>query len=144
MGCHNLAIVLRDQGKYVEAIEHYVQTVQGLRTLGENYRITLAGALNGLAKSYSSVGDLSGAVASFRESLQIREEELPAGHWRIGTAMSLLGETLALIGEDEEAERMLRQGVDILTVARGTDDPKTLEARARLHGFRPHAIATAG
>ena len=143
-GCHNLAILLRHRSKYSDAVDHYSQAIKGWRQLGGNYRTTLAEALNGLGKSYSGIGDLAGAAASFRESLAIRHEELPAGHWRIGTAMSLLGETLGQLGEREEAETMLRSGLEVLTAALGPDDEKTHEAEERLQRFRPTVMASAG
>ncbi|HUF10536.1 MAG TPA: tetratricopeptide repeat protein, partial [Rhodothermales bacterium] len=143
-GWHNLAMLLRDQERPEESLEYYSRAVRGYRSHGNLNRESLGDVLIGQAKVQRSVGDLVGAASSFRESLAIRQEELPPGHWRIGTAMSLLGETLGQLGEREEAEAMLRSGLEILTAALGPDDEKTHEAEERLRRFRPAVMASAG
>ncbi|MGA7303396.1 MAG: tetratricopeptide repeat protein, partial [Rhodothermales bacterium] len=136
-GMHNLGMLIRERGRPEESLQYYSRVVSGYRYQGLNFSRELSGALIGQAKAQRSVGDLVGAAASFRESLAIREKELPAGHWRIGTAKSLLGETLGLLGEHEQAEKLLESGLKILQTARGPDDPKTLEAQERLEKLQP-------
>lgn len=131
-GWHNLAILLRQSSRAEESLIYYAKAVKGYRSQGEHHRKDLGDVLVGQAKAQRLVGDLVGAASSFRESLAIREEVYPPGHWRIGTAESLLGETLALLGERDEAERLLRSGLEILRTSRGPDDVKTLEAEGRL------------
>jgi len=135
VGQHNLAMLLRNGDNLEESRDLYEKAVAGYRANLPKYSSQLSGALTGLAKIYVDLGQDDRAEHALRESLGIREESLPHGHWRIGTAESLLGEVLSRTGNLKEAELRLRSGLAILVTARGEDDEKTIEARERLEAF---------
>ena len=89
-------------------------------------------SLGTLGRSLCGTGKREEGVRALRESLELRRTGLPAGHWLIGNTASLLGECLLADGKREEAMVLLREGYEILRAARGENDPRTLEAKARL------------
>ena len=90
----------------------------------------------GLGKVQRDLGQLDNSIESLRECLEIRRQILEPDHWRVGTAESLLGQSLAIAGHYEEAEIRLTKGVDILERANGPGDEKTKEALERLQDFQ--------
>ena len=132
---NSLAVVLRLQGKLDRARNAYTMAVHGYRRNGPRMNVELSGALNGLGRVQLSANEREQSIASFRESLLIRQRELEPGHWRLGTAHSYYGYALAMTGASVQARRHLELGIRILSKALGTDDPKVKEAEERLNEF---------
>jgi len=132
---HNLAILLRIRGRKGEALELYETAIDGYVEVGPRADFRRANAFNGLGKVQRDLGLLDKSLESFRQCLKIRERILEPGHWRLGTAHSLLGETLGIAGHYDEAQRHLTKGLAILELVNGTDDSKTEEALERLKHF---------
>ncbi|KAB2943396.1 MAG: serine/threonine-protein kinase [Phycisphaerae bacterium] len=88
--------------------------------------------------------DIAQAVALLEESLSVREEALPGGHWRIGEAAHALGRALARTAATEAAHAQLENAVKILEAALGPDHPETREARASLTALSFESGANSG
>jgi serine/threonine-protein kinase len=129
---HDLAIAQRTRGDLDAALISYTEAVRVYEQTGEKDDARRSDALNGLGKVQRDLGLLQQAIASFRECLEIRQRVLEPDHWKLGTAHSLLGETLAMAGQRAEARLHLEKGVRILEATRGADDIKTIQARQRL------------
>ncbi len=67
-----------------------------------------------------------------REALSIRREALPQGHWQIGSAASMLGESIAGQGRYAEAEPLLVEGQAVLNASPDTTQQRRQEAAQRL------------
>jgi hypothetical protein len=66
-----------------------------------------------------------------RESLALRRQALPAGHWLIASSQSVLGACLTAERRYAEAEALLLRAQAALAESRGNGEP-TLDARRRL------------
>jgi len=67
-----------------------------------------------------------------RESLELRRQSLPPGHWLISSSESMLGACLTAEGRYAEAEALLLRAHAGLESSRGHDHERTIEARRRL------------
>jgi hypothetical protein len=70
-----------------------------------------------------------------RAVIRIRRAALPAGHWETALAETLLGEILAGMGRDAEAESLLVNGYEIVRVAQPVGSRNRTEARDRVVRF---------
>ena len=131
---HDYAILLRIMGRLEESMQFYSEAADVYRGNLPQYAEELSRALNGLGKLHGRLGRLEESIDAFAECLSIREEILPEGHWRLGTAHSLLGQALSRT-QDANAEMHLRVGLAILRADLGDEDEKTLEAEERLERF---------
>ena len=76
------------------------------------------------------------AIELAREAITLREQILPAEHWRIGEAQVVLGQSLMSVGAYPEANEALFEGHAILQAALGAHHFRTQRASdslARLH-----------
>jgi hypothetical protein len=90
--------------------------------------------IRGLSQAAS--GRPADGERSLRESLAVRREALPAGHWLIASSQSILGEHLVRHPRRfAEAEPLLRGGYEGLRAALGASDPRTRTALTRLIAF---------
>ena len=67
-----------------------------------------------------------------RESLALRKEHLPEGHWLIVSSESILGEHYGLAGRYADAEQLLLASERRLVELRGETAPIVADARKRL------------
>jgi hypothetical protein len=86
----------------------------------------------GLAAILSDKREGKSAEPLAREALEMLRKALPAGHWRIADAESVLGATLAMQRRFEEAEPLLVASSQTLKDLRGEREPRTRLALARL------------
>ena len=70
----------------------------------------VAGSLIVLGKNLVQQEKFDEAEPLLRECLAIRQKALPPDHWRIYSAMSILGECLTGLGQWAEAEPLLLDG----------------------------------
>ena len=104
---NKLSSVLRQQGKYDEAASASLEALQiAASALGDDHTDVAVYKAN-LARVHLARKDAAAAESLLREALAIRQRAYPAGHWRIGEAEGLLGETLSALGRYDEAEGML-------------------------------------
>ncbi|MCG3125441.1 MAG: Serine/threonine-protein kinase PknD [Phycisphaerae bacterium] len=77
--------------------------------------------------------DYACAEPLLRECLEVRRGIMPAGHWAVGNAASLLGGCLTALGRYDEAEPLLVEGV--ATLEQAGDQPRWVQAIERLVAF---------
>lgn len=118
---NNLGFVLTDLGRFDEAEPLYQQSLDLRRRLYGPRRIEVTFALNGLARLYLQTDRAAEAETLLRESLDIFAETLP-DHWRRGYTQCLLGATLTGLGQLDDAEALLDQGVPTVLSHRGHAD----------------------
>jgi serine/threonine protein kinase/tetratricopeptide (TPR) repeat protein len=80
-------------------------------------------------------GNAPAAEVILRESLVVRERQLPAGHWSIASTQSLLGQALAVQRKSSEAEPLLHAGYDGLLASKQTPPGLADLAAKRLAQF---------
>ncbi len=66
-----------------------------------------------LVRMLETTGDLDGAQAVYRDTLQLRREQFPVGHLDIAESLVRLGETRIRHGAFDEAEASLREALEI-------------------------------
>jgi serine/threonine-protein kinase len=76
--------------------------------------------------------DPGSARALISDGLSRRMDVLPAEHWQIGEAQSLLGACLSQLGRFQEAEPMLKEGYSRIVAGRGRDDRLAVQAIQRM------------
>ena len=76
-------------------------------------------------------GEFARAEAALRATLELLERALPAGHWRIHEAGSLLGECLFAMGDEAPALARLSTAADGLDAALGRASAPSIDARVR-------------
>lgn len=124
---NNLGFVLTDLGRFDEAEPLYQQSLDLRRRLYGPRRIEVTFALNGLARLYLHTDRAAEAETLLRESLDILDETLP-DHWRRGYTQCLLGAALTGLGQWDDAETLLNQGVPTVLSHRGHADMFSQEA----------------
>jgi serine/threonine-protein kinase len=87
-------------------------------------------------------GSLPEAGEALKRALEMRRRTFTAPNWRIAETAGWLGETLARQGRHDEAAPLLRESLEMFHTLYGPDNPRTLDARARLAGLLPD-LATA-
>jgi hypothetical protein len=70
--------------------------------------------LLGLGRTLHARGKHGEAEPLLRESLSLRQDALPRGHWRIAQGEQALARCLAAQGRIDEAAGILRAGVQVL------------------------------
>ena len=143
---YNYAFFLRHKGDVAGAVRvsREVLALRG-RVLSDTHPM-VAATLQVLGLSLLDQGDARGALPLLRDSLALRHQSLPAGHWLIATGEGALGECLAALGRNGEAEALLLASYESLRARRGDTHEHTVDARQRLVRFyertaRPHDAA---
>lgn len=72
-------------------------------------------------------------------ALDIRQRQLPAGHWFIHNTQSALSVCLRALGAPSEARRLAQAGYRGLATALGEEHPRTREAAARVQALAGEA-----
>ncbi len=106
---HDLAVVLWEKGDLAGADQLQRQALAQWRQFRDPKNISVA--LNDLGLVQLDRGDLAGAETSFRESLNLREGMLPAGHPALAIARNNLALALWYKGDLAGAEAMDRQAL---------------------------------
>ncbi len=110
----NLADVLRDQGKYDEAVilgEECLDLTRG--AYGPN-TLQMASALNHLASTLRSAGRAEESLSYLREGLEVRMSVYPDGHPETAASLGNLAGALNGLQRYEEAEQARRQSLAML------------------------------
>ncbi len=124
--------LLRKKGD-VEAAEALIGEALELhrRIYGEQ-SLSVAEDVLQLAEIMLLRGDLPAAESHVREALEVRRNSLPAGHWEIAHAESVLGAALSGLGRYGEAEALLLSAYPILRERRSERAPFTRDALERI------------
>ena len=87
-------------------------------TLGVNHP-DVATHHNNIAWLDVQLSDYASALEHYRQSLTIKTEVLPEGHFQLGTAMTAIGNTYRRMGRYEEAETTLREAFRLIQATLG-------------------------
>ncbi len=137
----DLAVLLRDQGRYGDALPVAEQTLAArTRVLGSSHQDTLASA-NTLALVYTSLGRLEEAEQLYEDTLAAQRRVLGAEHPHTMSTMNNLG----ILYDDQHryaaAQEQLAATLDLRRRVLGSDAKPTLAtmsnlAKAYAHAFR--------
>ena len=129
---NKFSIALRQEGKYDEAASASREALQiAIPVLGDDHPFVATYKLN-LARAYLARKEAAAADPLIRQALEVRKRAYPAGHWRIGEAKGLLGESLTALGRYEEAEGLLLDADRILKDGSGWEGREASATHQRL------------
>ena len=136
---NNLAGLLSKRGEAEQAEAAYVESVQvRVAVQGDEHPHTAITRMN-LAEHRLATGKAEAACADVDLVVDVLEQSLRAGHWRLAQAQSLAGECSMREGELTNAERLLTGSLEVLREKRGENaEPtrKTIERLIELHALR--------
>ncbi len=98
-----LAYLLTQKGEYIESAALNRKVLEHDAAVQGRESPVYARTLNNLAFAYQNMGDAERCVASFKESLAIREKTLPAGDLAIARAQNNLARFLTWLGRTGES-----------------------------------------
>ncbi|MCX4239185.1 tetratricopeptide repeat-containing serine/threonine-protein kinase [Paraliomyxa miuraensis] len=119
----SLAVVLRAQGEYEQALLHFDQALRiREETLGAEHP-SVATSLNDLGNVLADQGEYEQAMLHFDQALRIREKALGASHPDVAESLNDLGNVLADQGKYEQALFHLERALRIREGALGASHP---------------------
>jgi eukaryotic-like serine/threonine-protein kinase len=119
------ASLLMSEKKYNEAIALYRKSLAlRIKLLGEDHPIT-ANAFTGLGNTLIEVKNYKEAEENINKGIKIYKNKLPAGHWNISYAESILGKCYSREGKFTEADSILLNSYKNLLDKRGKGDRLT-------------------
>ncbi|MEQ1922598.1 MAG: tetratricopeptide repeat protein, partial [Pyrinomonadaceae bacterium] len=78
------------------------------------------------------------AEKHLRDAVDLREKNLPQGHFMIALAKSALGECLTTRKKFTEAETLLLESFESLKQSQGAENPRTVLAQNRLDALKQY------
>lgn len=130
-----LASMQRRAGQLDEARRTAAKALDMLRRRLPPGHPQLGEPLIGLAQVEIDAGRFDEAVALMRECVAIRSTKLPEGHWQTANAKVTLGRALAGAKQDEEAEKLLVEGLAGLRESRDAPSIRVREACEAIVAF---------
>jgi eukaryotic-like serine/threonine-protein kinase len=126
---NNLGNLIEDQGNLDEAAIYLREAREMFRTtVGESHPFVAYPTL-GLSRILMKQNKPHEAEPYIREALSIREELLPASHWKNTESKAYLGRCLTLLGRFDEAETLLTEGYEMLHAELGLENTTTRRVR---------------
>lgn len=108
---HAVAINLRAEQRFEDAIKYHLRAETGARALPESEHATLGNVLQGLAFTYGESGDYVPAERYAREALPLLEGAVYEGHDLYGSGLNTLAHILRRQFKLDEAESLFRRFV---------------------------------
>lgn len=108
---HAIAINLRAEQRFEDAIKYHLRAETGARALPESEHATLGNVLQGLAFTYGESGDYVPAERYAREALPLLEGAVYEGHDLYGNGLNTLAHILRRQFKLDEAESLFRRFV---------------------------------
>ncbi len=150
-GFHGMGDMLNTVGELIPALKDYEQSIAILRTLAAKepataeYRVEMAELYTSIGDTkgmdgYANLGDVAGALESYRQSVRLREDLLktaPASRdYRVGVANSLmnLGYMLGSVADTSGATQV-RRAVDLFERIVAEDPNDALRRVGLLSGY---------
>jgi tetratricopeptide (TPR) repeat protein len=131
---NNLALLLKEQGKYAEAEPLYRQAIEiNERTLGKD-NPELAIRYRNLALLLKKQGKYAEAEPLYRQAIEIDEKTFGKGHPTVANDYSNLAGVLQAQGKYAEAETLYRQAIEINEKALGKGHPTVANDYSNLAG----------
>jgi serine/threonine-protein kinase len=93
---------------------------------------TAASVLQFVAAAHDSLGEYAAGEQAARRAWALRRQAMPAGHWAVASAQSIVGAHLLLVKRYREAEPLLREGYDGVAKVHGADAPYSIAIARRL------------
>jgi tetratricopeptide (TPR) repeat protein len=129
---NNLAFLLRNQERYIEALPYYQEALDlNTRNLGERHPSTRQ-VLTNLVALHAKLKQFDEAEELLRRNIRVSEEIHPQGHWRIGQSHGSLGRLLLVAGRAVDARPLLERQAAIFRRALGSEHEWTASAEAEL------------
>jgi tetratricopeptide (TPR) repeat protein len=129
---NNLALVLRDQGRFDLAEPLYREALDLLRAAYGPRHLRVAIALFNLAAVTEDQGRYADAEPLYREALEIDRQALGDAHAEVAADRMRLGMLLHLDGRSGEAEPLLRDSLARLRAALPPAHPRVADATFNL------------
>lgn len=107
----NIAKLLRDQGKYVEALQFYRRGLEIQETFLVINHPDIANSLGSIGEIFDDQGNYDQAQDYYERALRILRESLPGNHPDIATILNHTGTTLKNRGKFNEALDYYRQAL---------------------------------
>ena len=101
------------------------------RTVGPDH-VVVGLVLYNLARSLLALDEAAEAQSHAREASRILAAGLPADHWRVAVAMSVLGQSLTATGDFDEAEPLLVEAYPKIKEERGASSAAARDSLARI------------
>jgi serine/threonine-protein kinase len=121
-----LALVLHGQGSLAEADRTFAEAIRIYRSHQPlSNPIPLSTTLLGRARLWMAQGRHGAAEPLLREALAIRKDAVGNAHWGTAQVRGALGACLAVLGQSDEAEPLLREGYQGLAASLGDQDERT-------------------
>ncbi|PEN11071.1 hypothetical protein CRI94_16755 [Longibacter salinarum] len=111
---HNMASAIQMQGRFEEAIQNHLTSIEKYRKQEGDVSVALANAFTRTALTYHRADSLDKAEMYYRKGLEMRRELLSSNHPHIASSNVRLSWLLAERGKTEEAEPLINEGIDIL------------------------------
>lgn len=124
-----------------EALIHGLQSLNNLESEHGDGSPEVQKALMQVGKLYLILEEAENALPYLTRAYEVRKRDLPAGHWRIASSESMLGEALYLLGKHDEAAPLLESGYATLLRERGAADEKVIAAKKRLSKIQGRLIS---
>lgn len=116
---NNLAYLLKVQSRTVEAIIHYKKALNIHESVyGEDHPITLM-IVNNLAAAHEAIQDYGDAEKLRSKSVELHINKFGMNHWRTATAYKSLALFLMRRNRVQEAERVLKETVNLYSESLG-------------------------
>jgi serine/threonine-protein kinase len=133
---NQLAIVVRNRGKTLEAIELLRTNIEAMKSRGETATPAYAIALNNLGSFNEYVGDIETATPLFREALDLADSDADANSARRDIYRQSLGRMLTLGGNYAEGLRLLEREI----LDDGSEDRRIARFRRLIHLAEWHRL----
>ena len=119
-------------GNFEAAIPVRTKLIKRLREREGELHPDVATHLTNLAYAASQLNDFHTAIEHLEQALTIREEVLPAGHFRIGTVLMRLGDAHTRVGRYTEGEAHLIRAIEIIRSSLGDTASQLIPSRIAL------------
>jgi tetratricopeptide (TPR) repeat protein len=129
---NNLASLLRDTGRYDEAVVLFHRVLElNRKILGENHPVTAIALIN-LAITLQRKKDFVNAESAYRQAMDLKRKTFPETHWEIATVKNMLGSCLTDARRYGEAEPLLMESYPVIRASFGDSHNRTIVALRRI------------
>jgi tetratricopeptide (TPR) repeat protein len=122
------AQILVRAGDYAGSLEHADRAYGSLRSRYGDRDLRVVEALKAKALALFWKGEFGACREAYEHALNVTEELLGRSHPALGRVLMNLGACLERAGRDEEAETVLRRGLDLLSTAAPDSPSRTILA----------------
>jgi tetratricopeptide (TPR) repeat protein len=123
---NNMGLLLKNQGKYEEALSYYTEALEGLRrVVGDEHPSTLS-SINNMGILLKNQGKYEEALPYYTEALETRRRVLGDEHPSTLRSINNMGVVLNQLGKHEEALPYYTEALEGRRRVLGDEHPSTL------------------